>query len=187
MNERPDMLKPTLIAGAVFGTAAAIPVVNFLNCACCALVWGCGLFAAYLYSQACARAGVAFEAGHGALVGLIAGAFYALATTVVGLGMTAAFGDLAGRMLLDMMERVPQMPAEARQAMREAAKDMGKITVLGTIFGFFLNVLIAAVFSTLGGVIGGAAFRVAPRPPQAPPAPPAPPSAWGGPDQGGSI
>ncbi len=42
MNQAPSMLKPALISGAAFGVAGAIPVINWLNCACCALIIGAG-------------------------------------------------------------------------------------------------------------------------------------------------
>ena len=47
MNQAPSMLKPALISGVAFGVAGAIPVVNWINCACCALIIGCGFFAAF--------------------------------------------------------------------------------------------------------------------------------------------
>ena len=37
-GQAPTMLKPALIAGAAFGVAGAIPVLNWINCACCALI-----------------------------------------------------------------------------------------------------------------------------------------------------
>ena len=49
MNQAPSMLKPALISGVAFGVAGSIPVINWINCACCALIIGCGFFAAFLY------------------------------------------------------------------------------------------------------------------------------------------
>lgn len=175
MDDRsPDMLRPTLIAGALFGTLAAIPVVQFLNCACCALVIGCGLLASYLYAGACRRQGIAFRPGNGALVGLIAGAFYALAATLVGTVVQLAFGDAFPRWLLERLQDVPSIPPEAMDQLERALEESGTFRVVGLVMSFFLNVLVGAIFSTLGGLIGGALFKVEPSPPR-PPVPPMPP------------
>ena len=36
MEERPDKLRPALIGGALIGIISAIPVINWINCFCCA-------------------------------------------------------------------------------------------------------------------------------------------------------
>ena len=76
MNQAPSMLKPALISGVAFGVAGAIPVINWINCACCALIVGCGFCAAFLYSKECRTAGFAFRPGNGATVGLVSGLIY---------------------------------------------------------------------------------------------------------------
>jgi hypothetical protein len=175
MNDRsPDLLKPTLIAGVLFGTLASLPFVRLLNCLCCALLLGCGVFAAYIYSEACRRQGTPFRAGNGALVGLIAGAFYAVTTTLVSALVSMAGLDMDARALFEFIKNLPNVPAEQRDLIDEALEDSGTFSVGKTILGFFISVLLGAVFSTLGGLIGGAVFKVEPVPP-APPAPPPPP------------
>ncbi len=163
MDDRsPNMLRPTLIAGALFGALSAVPFLSLLNCACCALLWGCGLLAARLYSGACRGQGVAFRPATGAVVGLIAGAFYALAQTVTDAVFKAALGDPTARWLVGVVEALPNVPDDRREmmlaALREAAEP--KVTAASLLMGFFLTVLLAAVFSTLGGLIGGAVFKV---------------------------
>ena len=92
MNQAPSMLKPALISGAAFGVAGAIPVINWINCACCALIIGCGFLAAFLYSKDCQRAGSPFSAGNGATVGLVSGLVYGAISGVLGGIISAAFG-----------------------------------------------------------------------------------------------
>ena len=167
MDDRsPNMLRPTLIAGALFGALSAVPFLSLVNCACCALVWGCGLFAAWLYSDACRGQGVAFRPATGAVVGLIAGAFYALAQTVTDAVFKIAVGDPAARWLIGVVEALPNVPDDRRDMMLDALRQAAeaKVTVPALLMGFFLAVLLAAVFSTLGGLIGGALFKVQPGP-----------------------
>ena len=44
-----NYLKPSLIAGAAFGAASGIPLLNCANLACCALAIGGGFLASYLW------------------------------------------------------------------------------------------------------------------------------------------
>jgi hypothetical protein len=187
MNDRsPDMLKPTLIAGVVFGAVAALPFFGILNCACCALIVGAGFFAAYLYSGDCRRQGAEFRAGTGAVVGLIAGAFYAMMTTLVGAVVQITVGDFVTKAILEWLQKLPNMPSESSDAIQRALEGSRNLTPLALLLGFFLNLLLGAIFSTVGGLIGGAVFKVErPTPPPAPsiplpedpfaPAPPLPP------------
>jgi len=164
-NRAPSMLKSTLIGGALFGFLGGLPVVGALNCACCALFVGGGFLAAYLYSKECSGAGVAFKPGSGALVGLVAGLFYSVVTTIVS-GIVRLIMPTDPDQMIDMLEQAGLPP----ESMDIAAKWIeGSTGFMGLIWGFFISLLLAAVFSTVGGLIGGAAFKVEP-PPAAPPA-----------------
>ena len=176
MNEKPSMLKAALIGGGALGVAGGLPLVNFLNCACCALVIAGGFVAAYIYSKDCTRAAVAFRPGTGAMVGLIASPFYALASTIVG-----GLASLAWPQDMDEMIRQMEgsgMPPEAVEMIEKFASTSEG--VIGWILGFFLALLLAVVFSTLGGLIGGAVFKNEPAAPLSSPSgmppPPPPPS-----------
>jgi hypothetical protein len=163
------MLKSTLIGGGLFGLLGAIPVLNLVNCACCALVIGGGVLAAYLYSKECRAAGTEFRAGSGALVGLVAGLFYAVTGTVVGGILKLVLPQPNPEEVMEQLEQLPfDIPPEALDS---AARWMeGSAGFGGLIISFFFTLLVAAVFSTIGGLIGGAAFKVeaAPSAPGAP-------------------
>ena len=170
-DQSPSMLKPTLIGGGLFGLLGAIPFVSMFNCACCALVVGGGFLAAYLYSKECSGQGVAFRPGSGAVVGLVAGMFYAITNAVLG-WMFSQFTSPP-----DIDEIVEQM--ESAGAPPEAVDMMIRVLEMflspfGVVIMFFVLLLVGAVFSTLGGLIGGAVFKVEPAPP-APPIDSAPP------------
>lgn len=171
MNDQaPEMLKPTLIAGLVFGVAANIPVVNILNvCTCCGFIWGCGFVASYLYSRRCKEVGAEFRAGAGALVGLIAGAFYAVISSVVGGLLQLILPQPAMEEIIEQMESMGGMPPEMMDMIYEVGAFMEETgTFMLLVIVFFMTVLISAVFSTLGGLIGGAIFKVEAQPPASP-------------------
>lgn len=169
-GRRPDMLKPTLLSGLAFGTVAGLPVISLLNCLCCAPAWGAGLGAAFLYSRRSKDAGVPFSAGQGAKAGALAGVFYALAATTIFLLLLAAMGggDAFVEQMEDVRERVPGSE-EALDRLQEF-EQRGWLPAVMSVGAFLAHLGAGLVFSTLGGLIGGAVFKVEP-----PPAPVEPP------------
>jgi hypothetical protein len=167
-NQAPSMLKPTLIGGLIFGVVGGLPVISALNCACCSLVVAGGFLASYLYSKECRREGAEFRAGGGALIGLVAGLFYALASTVIGALVKLVMPPPDPQEIAGMMEQFGAPPESIDMMMRFME---GGESFVGVIITFFIMLLIAAIFSTIGGLIGGAVFKVEPAaPPAEPPA-----------------
>jgi hypothetical protein len=171
MEHSPSMLRATLLGGAAFGLLGATPIVSLLNCACCSLVVGAGVFAAFLYSRDCRGQGAAFAPGSGAIVGLVAGMFYALTSTIVSGLLQWLFGGSVEEALEQMEQLGVEVPPEA-EGFVEFVSQASPLLLLFVGFCFWL--LVAAVFSTVGGLIGGAVFKVEPPAPGAygPPAPP---------------
>jgi hypothetical protein len=167
-SNAPSMLKATLIGGAALGVAAAIPFVNMLNACCCLLVVAAGFFAAYLYSNECKAKGAPFGAGGGATVGLVAGMFYALSTTIVGGAINLALGFDPEELVAQLEQAGVKVPPEAEPWI-DFITTASPLTLL--TLAFFFNLLVAAIFSTIGGLIGGAVFKVerATSPPPVPP------------------
>jgi hypothetical protein len=166
--DKPSLLKPTLIGGAAFGVIGSIPCVNLLNVLCCSLIMGGGFVAAYLYANDCKKLGNPFGAADGLKLGLGAGFFYWLVSSIIS-------GIFQILMPTDIDEMIDQfeaagMPPEALDQIEAAAEIMagaaGVLLVLGVTFIF------AMVFSVIGGLIGGMVFKYE----GAPPAPPAPPA-----------
>jgi hypothetical protein len=170
MDKRaPEILKPSLLAGVTFGAAGALPVLELLNCACCGLMVGSGLVAAWLYSRECRGRGVTFHAGPGAWVGLVSGLFYALAATIVNGLKQLLLGAPDLSESLEMFEQLGLPPEQMDVVAMWLERLQGP---LGIVVGFFITLLLAAVFSTVGGLIGGAVFRVEPPPAGPPPSSP---------------
>jgi uncharacterized protein involved in cysteine biosynthesis len=179
-TEAPSFVKPALIAGIAFGVAAAIPFIGWINCLCCALVIACGLVAAYLQSQQCAKVGAPFAVGDGALVGLVAGLFYGVANGIMGAIMQLAFGvgDIQ-----EVIEQIESSGVDMDPAVMEQMTSFMESTgpVLMALIGIFVAIVLGAIFSTLGGLIGGALFKKEGPPPTAPMTQTPPPYAGGPP------
>ena len=154
----PSMLKATLIGGSAAGVLSSLPLVGALNCLCCSLIVGGGFFAAYLYAQSCRSHGVEFRPGTGALVGLVAAFFYAIASTIVGMIFRPDVDEV-----MSQMESMGQnVPPEVLDWVTWFLKIVG--TPLGALLAFGFSLILGAIFSTLGGLIGGAAFKVEAQP-----------------------
>ncbi len=164
MDERsPDMLTSTLAAGVVFGTLGATPYVRLINLSCCCfLVAMCGFFAAYLYSRESSLALSPFRPGTGATVGLIAGAFYALTQTIVDAIVVITVGNDDVRMLLEWLRQFA--PLESVGRIDQLLDQPDTVRPASLVLEFLTSLLVGAAFSTMGGLVGGAAFRVVPPP-----------------------
>ncbi len=80
MNEqRPSMLTPALLGGAVAGILSGLP---FLNCLCCFWIIGGAMLAAYLLAK---ESPVSLTAGDGAVVGALAGLSAAVVDSLISL------------------------------------------------------------------------------------------------------
>jgi hypothetical protein len=162
-GETPSLVKPALIAGIAFGVAGAIPIIEWINCACCALIIGCGFFAAYLHSKPMKAAGLGFTAGNGGVVGLASGVVYG----VVAGGMGAIIDNLLGltdmTQIIEQMEQIGTMDPEAMEMASRFLESTGPATF--ALAGIFFSLLLGAVFGALGGLIGGAVFKAPPTSP----------------------
>jgi hypothetical protein len=174
MNQAPSMLKPALISGVAFGVAGSIPVVNWINCACCALIIGCGLLAAFLYSKECRAAGFAFRPGNGATVGLVSGLIYGVISGILGGLISAAVGMGDWQEVIEQIEMsgADIDPAVLEQVSQFMESSGGLMMIL---IGLFFALLFGAIFGTIGGLIGGSVFKVEPQAPAKEQAPPPPP------------
>jgi len=156
-NQSPGMLIPALIAGSVFGFVSAIPILNMLNCLCCSLIIGAGFVAAFLYSRACGTAGVAFTAGTGAMVGLLAGLFYALSASFFGAIASVALGMGDIEQVVEQLRQVPNMDPQLLERISDFVESAGMALIL--LIAVVVNLVFGAIFATVGGLIGGALFK----------------------------
>jgi hypothetical protein len=173
-NQAPPMLKSALISGVAFGVAGAIPVINWINCACCALIIGCGFLAAFLYSKDCRGAGAAFRPGNGATIGLLSGLIYGVVSGVLGGIINTAFG------LGDWEKVIDQLRASGAEIDPEVLDQIAGFmessgSLMMVLIGVFFALLFGAIFGTIGGLIGGSVFKNEPQAAISEQAPPPPP------------
>ena len=169
-------LQPALLGGVLMGVLSALPVVSVGNCCCCLWVVAGGLLAAYLLQQ---NQATAIDVGDGAIVGLLAGLIGAVIASVLAVPINLTVGPFQERFFESIMQNVPNMPPEVRDAFENARA--GRPGFGGLTGGFFymmsfvIMLVAGMVFSTIGGMVGAALFRRSK--PEAIPAAGAPPPA----------
>jgi hypothetical protein len=161
-NPAPSLLKPALIAGVSFGIAGAIPIVEWINCACCALIIGCGVLAAFLHSKQMKEAGLGFTAGNGAVAGLAGGIVYGIVAGFLGALIDNLLGLTDVDTIIEQMEQFGTMDPEAMEMASGFLQSTGPATF--AVVGVFFSLLLGAIFGSLGGLIGGALFKGVPTP-----------------------
>lgn len=150
-----DKIKPALIGGGSLGVANSIPLVNLLNCACCALVIGGGVLAAHLYFKDTPPTAER-PFGDGIMLGALAGVFGAIVSTIISIPMTL-LGLRLG--LMDFMDDILEN-ADLPPAMADMLSSMGSggLAMGALLVGLMFNLVIYAIFAGIGGAIGVAIF-----------------------------
>ena len=178
MNGTTSKMRAAAMGGLALGAASAVPVVNFLNCACCSLVLLGGVLSAYLYLRNLPPSAEP-PWGDVAIVGLFAGLIGAAVTAV--LSLPFAFFGMGAGMYEAMQETFAEadLPEPFRNMIATAGSGTLALGMIGV--SFLLNLFVYALFSTLGALLGAALFGrrtpTAPATPYAPPPPPPPPAA----------
>ena len=179
MNQYKPSLAPAALIGGVFlGVTSALPVINCANCACCLLVIGGGVLASFIYLRDYPADLPAMTYGDGAVLGLITGAIGALVWTAVEISLTYFKVSLMNINDMERLEEIlndPDIPPWVDEVV--ALMSTSDALNLGVIFAtFFIYLIIAVLFASLGGVIGVALFQSSrPAAPAAPAGPPTTP------------
>ncbi len=186
-HQKPSKATPVLVGGAVLGVASAIPLLDLLNCACCALVVGGGVLTSYLYIRNL-PSGFTVTYGDGALLGLLAGLVGAVVSTVVSIPFRLVTGELSAGMLQQVLEEMrsdPNVPPEIISLVESFASPEG-FGAAAILLSLVFLAVIYPIFAAIGGCLGVALFQRTPTPPppsvggpggyQPPPSPPTPPS-----------
>lgn len=188
-SAKPDKMRPSLLGGAALGVSMGViglisalaPILGCLGCAaCCTLPPGAGFLASFLYLKN-APPMPEKPYGDGAVLGLMAGVFGAVVGTIVSIPVQFLQRSLG---LMPDVDQVMQqlhdanVPQQFVDIMEKLMPSPEGFNVLSLLLGFFVSLVVYAIFSLIGGVVGVAVLhkpQAAAGPPggYAPPPPPA--------------
>jgi hypothetical protein len=172
------ILHSVLLGGAFIGVLSALPLVSMANCCCCLWVVLGGALAAYALQW---NTSVPIRPGQGAFAGFLAGIVGAIVGFVVGLVLAPVVGPLLEGLIERAQQGAHNLPPEFQDALGNLRVPGGSGALAIQVAGLLVNLVVYAVFGTLGGLLG-ALMVEKPAPPAAPPwagsPPPPPPAAW---------
>jgi hypothetical protein len=157
-----DLWIPALIAGALAGLLASLPLTN---CCCCLWPIGAGLLAVFLVPK---EARLSLAAGDGAVLGALTGIFAAIIRSLLMIPLQSLnmlfLRKYVFPLLMDWIEHSGQQPpAQLKDILQ------GEIPAQ-TVPGFFFDLLLAAVafagLAALGSIIAVSLIKKK-RPPSA--------------------
>jgi len=147
-----------LLGGLFIGVLSALPIINLGNC-CCLWIVGGGAIAAYLaQQQPLAPTGLREGARVGFRAGIVGAVVWLFASTLVDV-MLAPLQQSAADFMLRSATDIPPEVRSWLENVGNAASLPARMLV-----GFFFQLLLAAPFGALGGLLGAAVFgRAEPR------------------------
>ncbi len=168
--QRPEYLRPALVAGAVAGILSGLPFIGAGNCVCCLWIVGGAAMAAKMLAAATPTL---LTAGDGAIVGALTGIAAAVVDAIVSIPLRSFNLGLARRLLDKAAELGGEMPSSLGGILNGSS---GVLTPGWFLLGLFVSAAVFALVGALGGIIGVSLFGKKGLPPvSSPPAPAAPP------------
>lgn len=150
------------------GVLSALPLVSALNFCCCLWIVSGGVVAAYVLQQ---NQTTPVSAGDGAIAGLLAGVVGTIVLSVISIPI----GLLLAPITRSLAERLLNMPAsnvppELRAMIENYSNPQNEIGIVGQVVfrvvAFFMALVVFAVVSTIGGLLGAALFARRRPPPE---------------------
>jgi hypothetical protein len=157
---RSSYAQPVLIGGVVMGVLSALPIVAAGNLCCCLWVISGGAVAAYLFQQ---NQTTPITPGDGAVVGLLAGLTGAFVQLVVAIPIGILVAPMERAVLQRVIEVAGTMPPEMRDAIERYSSTTAEggfaLLIVKQMVSLIVWLVVGAIFSTIGGLLGALVFR----------------------------
>jgi hypothetical protein len=147
------------------GVLSALPIVSAGNLCCCLWLLSGGAVAAYLLQQ---NHPLPITPGDGALVGLLAGLIGATVYFVLSIPIGILMAPLEREVLQRIVDMAGPMPPDMREMIERYSgrtETSVAVVVIYRVVAFMFMLVLGAIFSTLGGLVGAAIFRKPASPP----------------------
>lgn len=149
-DQRPGMLVPALIGGAVAGILTGIPLIN---CLCCLWIIGGAILASYILVK---DSPVALSAGDGAIVGVFSGIVAAVADALISMPFEHLNQEFAKRIMEWVSDFAQEFPSGWESWL---GKEFGQKSPFSFMMDLVISAVIFAALGALGGIIGISLFK----------------------------
>ena len=146
------------------GVLSALPLVNVGNGCCCLWVVSGGVVAAYVLQQ---NQQTPITPGDAALVGLLAGLLGAVIEVAISLPLDLVVGPMYRELAQRAVEMAGDMPPNIRNVLDRISRreSMGLVfLIVSNVVSLMVWCFLGAIFSTIGGLLGGLMFKKNPPP-----------------------
>ena len=141
------------------GVLSALPIISAGNVCCCLWVVSGGLVAAYVLQQ---QEPTPIAQGDGALAGLLAGLVGAVVYLALSIPTTFLVAPMERAVFQRILDNAGNMPPEFREFFETYGQGGRYSTTMHVArfgIGFVMMLVVGAIFSTLGGLLGAIFFR----------------------------
>jgi hypothetical protein len=149
-TQRPEMLVPALIGGAVAGVLSGVPI---LSCLCCLWIIGGAVLAVHLTAKDSPRS---LKPGDGAIVGMLTGVVAAFVEALVSLPMRAINAEFVKGLMERIAKYAQDMPSGWDSWFERSTA--GGPSMAWFLIGLIISAVLFAAFGALGGIIGVSLF-----------------------------
>ncbi len=162
MEERPNILKSSLIAGVFVGVLSGLPLIGMVNvCFCLWVILG-GILSSYILTS-----GFPYpvKSGDHAISGLLTGIFGAIISFVVSIPFMAISAKVFSGFIEALFSASGEgVPPELAEVLKHKGFALAAIPFYIALL--IINMVIYGVFGVLGGLIGSALFKKQVKPEQ---------------------
>ncbi len=139
------------------GVLSALPIVGAANVCCCLWVVTGGIVAAYLLQQ---NQSTPITPGDGAAVGLFAGLVGACVAFLLSIPINLMMAPLQQALADRILEMPGTLPPVLREMLENSSQTVGfGLRVAFSFVSLLFYLILGAIFSTIGGVLGALIFK----------------------------
>jgi hypothetical protein len=148
-----NLTRPALLAGVIMGVASSLPIVS-----CCCWLWviAGGVLAVYFLRQ---ETKSDIETGTGAKLGFLTGAVGAIVWELMSIPLTLIIRSRGVEQFQDIFKSMDNLPPESARILEWIVQFINQpLHPLVIFFGLISKLVICAIFTTVGGILGVAFF-----------------------------
>lgn len=157
MGENRSVFRYAVLGGIISGATIGLPVLDLLNCACCAGVMLGGFLAVFFAVKDQGNLEPRLSKSDALQLGVLSGIVGAVVGTILHAMMLAVAGDVVIQIFSSVFEDPDvrnSLPGPFVEALDELFQSQGEVSFIDLLGHLFLWLILAPLFGLAGGLIG---------------------------------